>query len=1061
MKKIFTLMLALFAMVAIQAQNLLNEDFENGIPSTWLNIDADNDGNSWLSSAGISGVTGHNGTDGCAFSCSYYNSTVLTPNNWLITPAVTLTGNATLTFWVAAQDASYAAEHYGVYISTNGGTSTSDFTLLFEETMDANGGARAQGTWKQKTVNLSSYTGQTIRIAFRHFNCTDMFYLNLDDVVIFAQPTTPTIIADPTSVDFGTASLGSTIDAQVDVTAYNLTAGVTATTAAPFSVSADGTTYGTTAALATTGGTLYVQYAPTTVGAENGTVTLASTGAPDVTLTLTGSAIDCGNNPIPYSYSFTTVAGNQCWEVINANNDDYTFEFNTIDGYASIRYNSTLAMDDWLVSPVFTLTGAQMGSFDYRAGSTSWFEKFQVFAFGANDTVTLTPVVEAHLNTYETQYLDLSSLTGNYKIAIHGISDADQLRLYIANFNIFEGSVPASLTLSADTLDFGTIPMGTNSNPQIVIMNTVSVNEAFTLTASAPYEVSLDGTNFAATQTIPANSALTTLDSIFVRFAPTSANTFPGTLTISSTSYNETVTLIGVGADCSQGITTFPFVYDFNTGAYPPVCWGYNNADNFWKATVDADAGDYAMGVDDVDMLVTPQITATNPMAVMFDYRTYLGDNLDGEGTSFRVGYSTTNDNASSFTWLPTVTVTSYPEGDELFFTYANTVPANTKYVAIDFLAFDTYYGYYSDVVYMDNFRLVTDPYMAVSPESIDFGEIMVGANKTNTVTVTTALLPSDVTVNAPANFEVSGNGTSFAATATVPAAGGNLYVRYAPTAPGSHSGTVTLTCGSLTKTVSVYGSAVDCSAAHALPYFDGFEDGIGSCYRNIDNDGDGYAWADNLYTEWTYEPYEGDGCAMSASYINDVGALNPDNFLITPALIIPSQGAKVSWYVASQDGDYAAEYYDVMVSTTPDNLNSFTTIFSETLESDEWEMRTANIPSNFNGQNVYVAFRHHDVTDMFWMKIDNLNVTVGVGVEDHESNAVIFPNPANNVLNINANSNINRVEVYNMMGQMVGMYEANDVNTQINTTAFANGVYTVKIETENGTMTKKFTVAR
>jgi len=97
----------------------------------------------------------------------------------------------------------------------------------------------------------------------------------------------------------------------------------------------------------------------------------------------------------------------------------------------------------------------------------------------------------------------------------------------------------------------------------------------------------------------------------------------------------------------------------------------------------------------------------------------------------------------------------------------------------------------------------------------------------------------------------------------------------------------------------------------------------------------------------------------------------------------------------------------------------------------------------------------------MFWMKIDNLNVTVGVGVEDHESNAVIFPNPANNVLNINANSMINRVEVYNMMGQMVGMYEANDVNTQINTTAFANGVYTLKIETENGTMTKKFTVAR
>jgi len=1061
MKKIFTLMLALFAMVAIQAQSLLSEDFENGIPSTWLNIDADNDGNSWLSSAGISGVTGHNGTDGCAFSCSYYNSTVLTPNNWLITPAVTLTGNATLTFWVAAQDASYAAEHYGVYISTNGGTSTSDFTLLFEETMDANGGARTQGTWKQKTVNLASYTGQTIRIAFRHFNCTDMFYLNLDDVVIFAQPTSPTIIANPTVIDFGNVILGNTATAQSDIQCYNLTAGVTATTAVPFTVSSDGSTYASTATVAATGGTLYVQYAPSTVGADNGTVTLASAGAPDVTITLTGAGLDCGNNPIPYSYSFTDAGANQCWEIIDANNDGYTFSFSAEDSLVYYLYNVSDDADDWLISPAFTLTGNEIGSIDYAAYSSSYPEKFQIFAIGNNDTVALTGVVNATSTDFNTQYFGLNTLTGSYKIGIHCVSDANMWRLLLTNFNVFAGTAPASVTLSTDALDFGTIPVGTTSNTQFVVMNTVSVDEAFTLTTAAPYEISLNGTSFAATQTIPANSALTTTDTIFVRFAPTTVNTFPGTLAITSATYNETVALTGASADCSQGITTFPFVYDFNTGAYPPICWGYNDAENYWAATVDADAGDYAMGISGVDMLVTPQITATNPMAVMFDYRTYLGDNLDGEGTSFRVGYSTTNDNASSFTWLPTVTVNSYPEGDELFFTYAGNVPANAKYVAVDFLAFDTYYGFYEDAIYMDNFRLVTDPYMAVSPESIDFGEIMAGATSTTTVSVTTALLPSDITVTAPANFQVSSNGASFAATATVPAAGGNLYVRYAPTAAGSHSGTVTLTCGSLTKTVSVYGSAVDCSAAHALPYFDGFESGIGGCYRNVDNDGDGYAWADNIYTEWQYEPYDGEGCAMSASYINNVGALNPDNYLITPALAIPSSGAKVSWYVAAQDASYASEYYEVMVSTTPDNLNSFTTIFSETLESADWEARTANIPASFNGQTAYVAFRHHDVTDMFWMKIDNLNVTAGTGIENHESNVTIYPNPAKNVLNINANSNINRVEVYNMMGQMVGYYNANDVNVQINTTNFANGVYTVKIATENGDMTRKFTVAR
>ena len=1071
MKKIFTLMLALFAMVAVQAQNLLNEDFENGIPSTWVNIDADNDGNSWLSSAGVSGVTGHNGTDGCAYSCSYI-STALTPDNWLITPAVNLTGNASLTFWVAAQDASYAAEHYGVYISTTAGTTPADFTLLYEETLDANGGARVQGTWKQKTVDLSSYTGQTVRIAFRHFNCTDMFYMNIDDVVIFAQPTGPTIVAVPSTIDFGSVALGNTLGSTVDVTTYNLTAGVTATTAAPFAVSSDGTTYGTTATVPAAGGSLYVQYAPTTVGTDNGSVTLTSTGATDVTISLAGAAIDCGNNPIPYNYSFTSDAANQCWQVINANGDDYTFEFSSSEGYASIRYNSSLAMDDWLISPVFTLNGGQTGSVDYRSGSSSWFEKLQIFAIGATDTVALTPVIEAHNTTFETVYFDLSSLTGNYQLAIHGVSDADQLRLYVTNVNIYNGAPTASLTLSADTLDFGTIPAGSTSTVKTVLMSTVNVNEAFTLTTSAPFEISLDGTNFAATQTIPANSALVVNDSIYVRFVPTAAGTFSQNIAIGSASQNATIALSGVAADCAnESITTFPYLNDFNTGF--PVCWGYNDPDNFFVANVDEDGTDKAVGFQNLDMLVTPEITSNSPMAVMFGYRGYLGDNLEGmDPTTFRVGYSSTNSDVASFTWLETVNVNQYPADGSVFFNYVNSIPANAKYVAIDvtYLAtLATLFGDYDDVIYIDNFQLITDGDIFVNPESMNFGNAIVGtATSPKTATVTTALLTSTISVTAPANFEVSANGGSYAATATIPQAGGTLYVRYNPAAPGNHSGNITLTSGSITKSIAVSGTAVDCSQPHTLPFTENFENGMPSCWSILDQDGDGYTWEHSFEPVSYYSNIDlsgsgnngSDGFVMSGSYSNVNGALTPDNWLITPALVIPSNGAKLTWYVSAVDADYAEEYYEVMLSTslTP---SSFTSVFNETLQSDEWEQRSVNISGNYAGQNVYVAFRNYNTNDIFLMKIDDISVTPGTGVENHETTTSIYPNPANNVLNITSNENINRVEVFNMMGQMVGAYEANDVNTQINTTAFANGVYTVKIATENGTSTKKFTVAR
>jgi len=188
---------------------------------------------------------------------------------------------------------------------------------------------------------------------------------------------------------------------------------------------------------------------------------------------------------------------------------------------------------------------------------------------------------------------------------------------------------------------------------------------------------------------------------------------------------------------------------------------------------------------------------------------------------------------------------------------------------------------------------------------------------------------------------------------------------------------------------------------------------------------------------------------------------LTPDNWLITPLIAIPAEGAKLSWFVAAQDPDYPAEHYEVLVSTTWADLSTYVTVFDETLSSDEWEERSVNLGSEWAGKIVTIAFRHTDVTDKFEMKLDDITITPGVGVESRESVATIYPNPANNVLNINANSNISMVEVFNVTGQVVASYNANDVNTQINTSNFANGVYTVRIHTENGVSNQKFTVAR
>ena len=43
-------------------------------------------------------------------------------------------------------------------------------------------GTRDQGTWRQYTVELGAYAGAARYIAIRHFNCSDMFYLDVDDI---------------------------------------------------------------------------------------------------------------------------------------------------------------------------------------------------------------------------------------------------------------------------------------------------------------------------------------------------------------------------------------------------------------------------------------------------------------------------------------------------------------------------------------------------------------------------------------------------------------------------------------------------------------------------------------------------------------------------------------------------------------------------------------------------------------------------------------------------------------------------------------------------------------
>jgi hypothetical protein len=96
-----------------------------------------------------------------------------------------------------------------------------------------------------------------------------------------------------------------------------------------------------------------------------------------------------------------------------------------------------------------------------------------------------------------------------------------------------------------------------------------------------------------------------------------------------------------------------------------------------------------------------------------------------------------------------------------------------------------------------------------------------------------------------------------------------------------------------------------------------------------------------------------------------------------------------LSWDVcpSANTPEFRQEYYSVWISTTGNAPGDFTTmLFDETLSTEHqnwvYENRQVSIPDYAN-LTVYVAFRHHDITDMDRIVIDNVKIYRTDGTEE------------------------------------------------------------------------------
>lgn len=156
------------------------EDFEEGMEG-WSLFDDDGDGYQWYRST----EAAYQG-DYSLFSESFHISEALNADNWAFTPAITLTTNNSLSFWVRAYW-EYPNEHYGVYITTTTPSylNLDKCTLLLEQTYpDGTPVETSDDEYQRYVIPIpSEYNGQSVYIGFRH-NCYDQFWLSIDDVCI-------------------------------------------------------------------------------------------------------------------------------------------------------------------------------------------------------------------------------------------------------------------------------------------------------------------------------------------------------------------------------------------------------------------------------------------------------------------------------------------------------------------------------------------------------------------------------------------------------------------------------------------------------------------------------------------------------------------------------------------------------------------------------------------------------------------------------------------------------------------------------------------------------------
>jgi N-acetylmuramoyl-L-alanine amidase len=339
--------------------------------------------------------------------------------------------------------------------------------------------------------------------------------------------------------------------------------------------------------------------------------------------------------------------------------------------------------------------------------------------------------------------------------------------LYYGSFDFVNSSSP-TLSVNPTSLSFGDVPVGTSSIPKSYTITGSNLTSNVVINAPSGFEISTSsGGPYGSSLTLSPSSGSISA-TVYVRFSPTSAQSYSGNITNTSSGITRNVSVSGTGVQVVSAR-----IDNYSPSTKITVSPGQVFDLKVWFTNTGSSAGYFYPGVT---------IWNSSYQIVFDSYgnKTYLASGSQGSYT-----WSTSLNTPGDY-WL------QFGIWDETKTNLLDKKPSPRQ-----------------------NLIQVVSPTLSVNPTSLSFGDVPVGTSSIpKSYTITGSNLTSNVVINAPSGFEIStSSGGPYGSSLTLSPSSGSIsatvYVRFSPTSAQSYSGNITNTSSGITRNVSVSGTGV------------------------------------------------------------------------------------------------------------------------------------------------------------------------------------------------------------------------------------------------------------